>query len=92
MGVSIFAYICSWFSIYFAFLVVWNRNPFLSSVYLIIVFMSSVLHLYWLGGGKEGLDFLAFLILIVYIGAIAVLFLFVIYMLNIKLLEMNETN
>jgi NADH:ubiquinone oxidoreductase subunit 6 (subunit J) len=30
--------------------------------------------------------------LIVYIGAIAVLFLFVIYMLNIKIIELNELN
>lgn len=30
--------------------------------------------------------------LIVYIGAIAVLFLFVVYMLNIKLIEINELN
>jgi NADH:ubiquinone oxidoreductase subunit 6 (subunit J) len=30
--------------------------------------------------------------LIVYIGAIAVLFLFVIYMLNLKIIELNESN
>ncbi len=36
------------------------------------------------------IEFLSMLILIVYMGAISVLFLFVIMMLNIKLLELNE--
>jgi NADH-ubiquinone oxidoreductase chain 6 len=40
----------------------------------------------------QGIDFLAMVFLIVYIGAIAVLFLFVVYMLNIKLIEVNELN
>ena len=37
-------------------------------------------------------EFLAMIFLIVYIGAIAVLFLFVVYMLNIKILELQELN
>jgi NADH-ubiquinone oxidoreductase chain 6 len=37
-----------------------------------------------------GLDFFAMIFLVVYVGAIAVLFLFVVMMLNIKLAEINE--
>ena len=37
-----------------------------------------------------GAEFLAMLLIIVYVGAIAVLFLFVVMMLNIKLAEINE--
>ena len=37
------------------------------------------------------LDFFALIFLIVYVGAIAVLFLFVVMMLNIKLTEVHES-
>ena len=37
-----------------------------------------------------GLDFFAMIFLVVYVGAIAVLFLFVVMMLNIKIAEINE--
>lgn len=38
-----------------------------------------------------GIEFIAITFLIVYVGAIAVLFLFVVMMLNIKVLELDET-
>jgi len=38
-----------------------------------------------------GIEFLSLLIFMVYIGAIAVLFLFVIMMLNIKIVEISNT-
>jgi len=38
-----------------------------------------------------GVEFLSLLIFMVYIGAIAVLFLFVIMMLNIKIVEISST-
>jgi NADH-ubiquinone oxidoreductase chain 6 len=37
-----------------------------------------------------GLDFFAMMFLVVYVGAIAVLFLFVVMMLNIKIAEIHE--
>jgi len=37
-----------------------------------------------------GIEFIAVTFLIVYVGAIAVLFLFVVMMLNIKVLELRE--
>jgi NADH-quinone oxidoreductase subunit J len=37
-----------------------------------------------------GVEYLSFVFLIIYVGAIAVLFLFVVMMLNIKIIEYNE--
>jgi NADH-quinone oxidoreductase subunit J len=51
-------------------------------LYLILVFLLCSLLFIYLGA-----DFIGLIILIVYIGAIAVLFLFVVMMLNIRLLE-----
>lgn len=70
----------------FSFLIILLKNPIYSIICLILVFLNSALLILLLG-----LEFLALLILIVYIGGISVLFLFVIMMLNIKLLEINES-
>jgi NADH-quinone oxidoreductase subunit J len=53
-----------------------------SVLYLILVFLLCSLLFIYLGA-----DFIGLIIIIVYIGAIAVLFLFVVMMLNIRLLE-----
>ena len=50
-----------------------------------VFFLCSLLFIYL------GADFIGLIILIVYIGAIAVLFLFVVMMLNIRLLEISST-
>nr|YP_009725943.1 NADH dehydrogenase subunit 6 [Caulerpa ashmeadii]QHQ73231.1 NADH dehydrogenase subunit 6 [Caulerpa ashmeadii] len=63
-----------------ACLVIQVANPVHSVLFLILVFFNSAGILLLLG-----LEFFAMSILIVYIGAIAVLFLFVVMMLNIKL-------
>ena len=68
-----------------SFLVIYSRNPIHSILFLILVF-----------AGSSGLllmiqaDFLAMMFIVVYVGAIAVLFLFVIMMLNVKIIELNE--
>ena len=63
-----------------AIMVVRANNPVYSVLYLIMVFVnaSGLLIL-------QGLDFFAMIFLVVYVGAIAVLFLFVVMMLNIKI-------
>lgn len=66
-------------------MVIQARNPVHSVLYLILVFFNSAGLLILLG-----LDFFAMIFLVVYVGAIAVLFLFVVMMLNIKLAEINE--
>jgi len=70
-----------------SFRVIISKNPLNSIISLIIVFFNSVIILM-----AYEVDFLAMIFLIVYIGAIAVLFLFVVYMLNIKILELQELN
>lgn len=78
---SIFASI----AIVAAVMVIQSRNPVHSVLFLILVFLNIAALLIVLG-----LDFFAMVLLVVYVGAIAVLFLFVVMMLNIKLAEVNE--
>ena len=66
-------------------MVIQARNPVHSVLFLILVFFNVAGLLILLG-----LDFFAMIFLVVYVGAIAVLFLFVVMMLNIRLAEINE--
>jgi NADH-ubiquinone oxidoreductase chain 6 len=66
-------------------MVIQARNPVHSVLFLILVFFNAAGMLVLLG-----LDFFAMIFLVVYVGAIAVLFLFVVMMLNIKIAEINE--
>ena len=68
-----------------ALMVIGSKNPIHSILYLVLVFCSSSGILLMLE-----VDFLAMMFIVVYVGAIAVLFLFVIMMLNIKIIELNE--
>lgn len=66
-------------------LVIRAKNPVHSVLFLILVFCNAA--------GLQlllGLDFIAMILLVVYVGAIAVLFLFVVMMLNIKIAEIHE--
>jgi NADH-ubiquinone oxidoreductase chain 6 len=66
-------------------MVITARNPVHSVLFLILVFCNAAGLLILLN-----LDFFAMIFLVVYVGAIAVLFLFVVMMLNIKVTEVNE--
>lgn len=66
-------------------MVIASRNPIHSILSLIMVFLNAAGLLILLE-----VEYLAMVFLVVYVGAIAVLFLFVVMMLNIKLLELNE--
>ena len=66
-------------------MVISSRNPVYSVLFLILVFVNVSGLLLLLG-----LDFFAMVFLVVYVGAIAVLFLFVVMMLNVKIAEMSE--
>ncbi len=66
-------------------MVIQARNPVHSVLFLILVFFNAAGLLVLLG-----LDFFAMIFLVVYVGAIAVLFLFVVMMLNIKIAEITE--
>ena len=78
-------YIFSSFALLSGIMVIEAKNPVHSVLFLILVFFNSAGLLLLLG-----LDFFALIFLVVYVGAIAVLFLFVVMMLNIKLAEINE--
>ncbi len=66
-------------------LVIQARNPVHSVLFLVLVFFNAAGLLVLLG-----LDFFALMFLVVYVGAIAVLFLFVVMMLNIRIAEISE--
>ena len=68
-----------------AFMVVASRNPVHSVMYLILTFFSAA-GLFILMGA----EFLALLLVMVYVGAVAVLFLFVVMMLDVDFAEMKE--
>lgn len=67
------------------FLVVLSKNPVHSVLFLILTFTLSACVLLLLG-----VEFLGIIYIVVYVGAIAVLFLFVVMMLNIKLTELGS--
>jgi NADH-ubiquinone oxidoreductase chain 6 len=67
-------------------LVITSKNPVISVLFLISVFINVAGYLVLLGIGFVGISYV-----IVYIGAIAVLFLFVVIMLNIQLSELSAT-
>ncbi len=72
-------YIFLVFIILNCFFLIISKNPVYSVLFLILIFFfsSSILILF-------NIDFISVLFLIIYVGAIAVLFLFVVMMLNVK--------
>tara|TARA_B100000315_G_scaffold26838_1_gene23084 strand:+ start:184 stop:816 length:633 start_codon:yes stop_codon:yes gene_type:complete len=75
---SLFFYFFSTIAVFSAIMVTISRNTVYSVFFLILVFVSvSVLFI------MIGAEFLGMIMLIVYVGAVAVLFLFVVMMLNI---------
>jgi NADH-quinone oxidoreductase subunit J len=83
---NIFFLLFSSLSIIFSFFVIISRNPVHSILSLILVFFNAASLLIILGA-----EFLAMLFVIVYVGAVAVLFLFVIMMLNIKVTSLTAS-
>ena len=65
-------------------LVITSKNPVVSVLFLISVFVQVAGYLCLLGVGFIGISYL-----IVYVGAIAILFLFVVMMLNLQLQELK---
>jgi NADH-quinone oxidoreductase subunit J len=82
---SFLFYLFGGLAILTSFMVINSKNSVYSVLFLILVFMNSVGLLLLLE-----VEFLAMTFLIVYVGAIAVLFLFVVMMLNLKIGNLNE--
>jgi NADH-quinone oxidoreductase subunit J len=83
---NIFFFFFSSLSIIFSFFVIISKNPVHSILSLILVFFNAASLLIILGA-----EFLAMLFIIVYVGAVAVLFLFVIMMLNVKVTKLTSS-
>jgi len=63
-----------------------SKNPIISVIFLISTFVQDALYLILIGIHSVGISYI-----VIYVGAIAVLFLFVIMMINIKLTDILET-
>lgn len=73
-----FFYIFSSVAVLSAFMVISSRNPVHSVLFLILTFVNAA-GLFMLAGA----EFLALILIVVYVGAVAVLFLFVVMMLDV---------
>ena len=82
---SLFFYLFAFVSLTSSVLVVVSRNPVHSVLFLILTFFNCAALFVLMGA-----EFLAMLLLVVYIGAIAVLFLFVVMMLDINFVKLRE--
>ena len=82
---SIFFYLFSTILVLSAFMVISCRNPVHSVLFLILAFFNAA-GLFVLVGA----EFLAMLLVIVYVGAVAVLFLFVVMMLDVDFVELKQ--
>jgi len=63
-----------------------SKNPVISVIFLITTFVSAAAYLILIG-----INFIGISYIVIYVGAIAVLFLFVIMMINIKLTDILDT-
>jgi len=79
-------YIFSSIAIVSSLMLISARNPVHSVLFLVLVFCNAAGLLILLET-----EFLAMLFLVVYVGAIAVLFLFVVMMLNVRVTELNQS-
>ena len=81
---AVFFYLFAAVAVGAAIMVIASRNPVHSVLYLILTFFNAA-GLFLLTGA----EFLAMILLVVYIGAVAVLFLFVVMMLDVDFAEMR---
>ena len=63
-----------------------SKNPVISVIFLISTFVQAAVYLILIGINFVGISYI-----VIYVGAIAVLFLFIIMMINIKLTDILET-
>ncbi len=85
MLTAIAFYVFSAFLLAAAFMVVAARNPVHSVLFLILAFFNAAALFVLLGA-----EFLAMILVVVYVGAVAVLFLFVVMMLNVDFAELKR--
>ncbi len=83
--VTLFFYLFSGVMIASAFMVIASRNPVHSVLFLILTFVNAAGLFLILGA-----EFLAMILIVVYVGAVAVLFLFVVMMLDVDFVELRQ--
>ena len=77
----------SLFSVLSGILVIISKNPIVSVLYLIGLFVSIACYLFSLG-----LNFIGLSYLLVYVGAVSILFLFILMLINVRVSELlNDT-
>jgi NADH-quinone oxidoreductase subunit J len=82
---AVFFYLFAFIAVGAAFMVISARNPVHSVLFLILTFVNAA-GLFLLTGA----EFLAMILLVVYVGAVAVLFLFVVMMLDVDFAELKS--
>src|ERR1035438_1261763 len=82
---ALFFYLFSAVMIGAAFMVISSRNPVHSVLFLILAFFNAAGLFVLLGA-----EFLAMILVVVYVGAVAVLFLFVVMMLDVDFAELKQ--
>jgi NADH-quinone oxidoreductase subunit J len=84
-AVSFFFYLFSAVAVASAFMVISSRNPVHSVLFLILAFVNAAGLFLLLGA-----EFLAMILIVVYVGAVMVLFLFVVMMLDVDFAELRQ--
>ena len=82
---ALFFYLFAGLCVASAFMVIASRNPVHSVLYLILAFVNAAGLFVMLGA-----EFLAMILIVVYVGAVAVLFLFVVMMLDVDFAELKQ--
>jgi NADH-quinone oxidoreductase subunit J len=82
---ALFFYLFAGVCVASAFMVIASRNPVHSVLFLILTFVSASGLFVLLGA-----EFLAMILIVVYVGAVAVLFLFVVMMLDVDFAELRQ--
>ena len=78
-------YLFSFIAIAAAVMVISTRNPVHSVLFLILAFFNSAALFVLMGA-----EFLAMILVVVYVGAVAVLFLFVVMMLDVNFVQLRQ--
>ena len=82
---ALFFYLFAGICVASAFMVIASRNPVHSVLFLILAFVNAAGLFVMMGA-----EFLAMILIVVYVGAVAVLFLFVVMMLDVDFAELRQ--
>jgi NADH-quinone oxidoreductase subunit J len=85
MVAALFFYLFAGILVASAFMVIASKNPVHSVLYLILAFVNAAGLFVMMGA-----EFLAMILVVVYVGAVAVLFLFVVMMLDVDFAELKK--